>query len=144
MIEAKDLMMSNKVLWNRHYEKLDNEIVEIYNIQRSSIRVYTDIEELSEVLLRYEDIEGIPLTEEWLIKFGFEKEDNGVGFKADIFTMIIMSSDFYFRPSYRGGFYWGFDRDKQHELEDVQPIEHLHQLQNLYFALTGETLKIKE
>lgn len=71
----------------------------------------------------YEDYEPIPLTEEILLKCGFEKlglikyELNGVVLN------IKWSSYFIHR----------FDTE----------IKHLHQLQNLYFALKGEELKIK-
>lgn len=85
---------------------------------------------------------GIPLTEEWLIKFGFEVIDentfeltigrkvflvnlddlnDGTGvnqlcYKYDIQCDYMILLDYYF---------------------------YIHQLQNIYFALTGEELEIK-
>lgn len=86
-------------------------------------------------------IEPIPLTEEWLLKAGFE-----VGNKVYInaYSMNILNTDFYLRPSYNGGFYWGFNISNEKidcELNNVKAIQYVHQLQNLYFALTGEELK---
>jgi len=74
--------------------------------------------------------EPIPLTEEWLLKFGFNKVYN----EQDDTTE-------YFYPDWLP-----FLRDKTtfYQVYNVGNcfIEHVHQLQNLYFALTGEELKI--
>lgn len=80
---------------------------------------------------------GIPLTEEWLLKFGFENKK----YKSDSFPMItkligqkrlrISHSPFEkFKIEYRGVIL-------------TYNLKHVHQLQNLYFALTGEELNIK-
>ena len=64
----------------------------------------------------------IPLTDEWLDKFGFDGWDKGV------YTMILSNGNFM----------------KIGCEEAVgKNIKHVHQLQNLYFALTGEELIIK-
>lgn len=82
----------------------------------------------------------IPLTEEWLIRFGFVKGNQCYpkGYSID-----LLKTDFYLRPSYLGGYYWGFNKDDENldcELNDVQPVVFVHQLQNLYFALTNTEL----
>lgn len=66
---------------------------------------------------------GIPLTEEWLMKFGFG-EDNQ--FIFDIHRPIYISIN-------QDGHSYTFMK-KQIE------IRYVHQLQNLYFWLTGEEL----
>lgn len=93
------------------------------------------------------DIEPIELTEEWLLKFGFIKSgtntdshwykgDNEgisrIGLKQykDLFNNNHISFDFNV-----GGAYCISSVDIK--------IEFVHQLQNLYFALTGEELRIK-
>jgi hypothetical protein len=78
-------------------------------------------------------VEPILLTEEWLLKFGFKK-GNQIYPKG--FSLLVLNTDFY----------WGFNlEDKLDcELNDVQPINYVHQLQNLYFALAGEELQINE
>jgi len=71
----------------------------------------------------YEDIDPIPVTEEILLKCGFEKKD-AFWFTKDIIKIETTLS--------RGRFkYAGF-----------VSVKHLHQLQNLYFALTGQELEI--
>jgi len=89
------------------------------------------------------DINPIELTEEWLFEFGFKKGnkcyENGV-------SIELLDTDFYLRPSFLGGFYWGFnlsDEKLDCELNNVQSIKYIHQLQNLYFAITGKELTIK-
>lgn len=65
----------------------------------------------------------IPLTEEWLLKFGFEKV--GFQFIKDGIELFPIR-DLY----YRGNFPIKSD------------IKYVHQLQNLYFALVGKELKL--
>ena len=72
----------------------------------------------------------IPLTEEWLIKFGFVR--------VGMLTMRLDKFTCYCEEDYTDNFCLG-----DIELFDVVP-KYVHQLQNLYFALTGEELTIKE
>jgi len=72
------------------------------------------------------DCKPIPLTEEWLERFGFE-EDDSVGW----LKRFDKSDSFFIDLSFM---YWG---------ENSVKLTHVHQLQNLYFALTGEELELK-
>lgn len=75
------------------------------------------------------EIEGIPLTEERLIKFGFEKvEFDGI--------TTYGNKIFYIEKEYKGNFYIVLQGKKI-------ALTYVHQLQNLYFVLTGEELEIK-
>lgn len=104
-----------------------------------------DIRNLSVDEMRGRNTEAyrpIPLTEELLLKCGFVK---GNAIYSTGYSIYIRKTDFYLRPAYKGGYYWGFnisDEKNDCELNDVRPIEYLHQLQNLYFALTEEELPI--
>lgn len=69
--------------------------------------------------------EPIPLTEQWLLDFGFEKNDIGNYDKR-----MELSFD---GRNYR--FMQGWTNVK---------LKHVHKLQNLYFALTGEELELKK
>ena len=77
--------------------------------------------------------EPIPLTEEWLLKFGFECFADGQ------YEKIFENLDFNWDKE--TGLYI-FLRTQE---DNIKPdhIKHVHQLQNLYFALTGEELTIK-
>ena len=73
------------------------------------------------------NIKPIPLTEEWLLKFGFEIT------KASVTHNHTFSIDnFKVNNLLRGGQFW------YREVE----LKYVHQLQNLYYALTGEELKV--
>ena len=79
------------------------------------------------------DLKPIPLTEEWLVRFGFfinhwesERIEETVYQHQGI---TIFYSDIVDA--------WVFP-----DIENVE-IKYVHQLQNLYFALTGSELEIK-
>lgn len=83
-------------------------------------------------------IEGILITEELLLRFGFRKSENRfflhVG-KKSYFTYIEF--DAYDNI---GKFSYCHDDERG----CYQPIEYVHQLQNLFYWLSGEELTIKE
>ena len=87
-----------------------------------------------------DEIEPILLTEEWLFKFGFEKAKHSHGYDCyikDGFDFDIVSHGRYWvlaiytDESCTNSLYFAHGR-----------FEYVHQLQNLYFALTGEELTI--
>ena len=73
----------------------------------------------------YKNLKPIPLTEEWLEKFDWEKE----GIYYDSFEKSFYVFSGLGDPSSYG--------------KKVK-LEYVHQLQNLYFALTGEELTLNE
>jgi hypothetical protein len=70
---------------------------------------------------RLKNVEPATLTEEWLLKFGF-----------DIQLVEIVLGKFYLKKTENYFEYYCNNR---------VGIRHVHQLQNLYFALTDEELK---
>lgn len=97
-----------------------------------------DIEQVNarmiDMLVKIEaDFEPIPLTEEWLLKFGFSCEakmgGDGVEFRVYHFDVLTFNTN-------HGWWY------KVLRINDT-PLEYVHQLQNFYFALTGEELTLK-
>ena len=85
-----------------------------------------------------EELAPIPLTEDWLLRAGFRKQINK-GFVT--FHNYVCMTDFYLRESFKGGYYFGFIINGRHyEFNDATNYEYVHQLQNLYFALTGDEL----
>jgi len=76
---------------------------------------------------RLDDYEPIPLTEEWLEKFGFEYSDlNGDSGLWKIPPFQIYGKYNQFIYDYR------------------LDVNYVHQLQNLFYCLTGEELIIKK
>ena len=83
------------------------------------------------------EIQPIPLTEEWLIKFGFNQDE---------ILNYRYNSEWKLDGKNYDFIYIDID-DKDICINDSwnhRKIKYVHQLQNLYFALTGEELKIKE
>ena len=81
-------------------------------------------------VLEYDYIKPLPLTEEWLLKFGFKKDKTWTG---DVFEnkkgdRVCLGAQMYVAS----------------ESVKVDCPKNVHQLQNLYYALTGEELKIKD
>ena len=79
----------------------------------------------------------IPLTEERLLKFGFKNTDNEIDYSDFVKSHVSINGcgsdkqepfSFVLYINYR-----------EHKIE----IKYVHQLQNLYFALTGEELQLQ-
>ena len=93
-----------------------------------------------------EEIKPIPLTEEWLLKFGFKRngnDDEYFYYTKDNFTMLKdYGSQGIAIPTKENkkGYVHLYCGYYDNEID----FKHVHQLQNIYFALTGEELKIKE
>ena len=83
------------------------------------------------------DIKPEPLTEEWLKRFGFTMKDNGFNKDKPLYSTL---------PVYSIGEhgFWVYYDIKYNSVKGAT-IDYLyvHQLQNLYHALTGEELTIK-
>jgi hypothetical protein len=91
---------------------------------------FTDTQGLS-TLLR--DSMPILLTEEWLLKFGFEKLNRDVV----AYEQCNLIVEWLFER-WTGRLYF----DAYTSIQIIE-IKYVHQLQNLYFVLTGEELTIK-
>ena len=72
------------------------------------------------------DLSAIPLTDEILLKCGFEKHRTTDIYATHAKGLINVNDGLVFLVN--NGF--------------LNHIKHLHQLQNLYFALTGEELEV--
>jgi len=84
-----------------------------------------------ECALKINQVKPIPLTEEWLFEFGFIDD-----FSKDFRVRLI---------GHRLGDFFITEKMKllTSDINSVK-IKYVHQLQNLYFALTGEELTIKK
>jgi hypothetical protein len=88
-------------------------------------------EELEVSSFELSDCNPIPLTEEWLIKLGFSK-------KLYKFGHIGITGMTLFKPENSNRLFYEICN-----IEMNIKIYSIHQLQNLYFDLTGNELKIK-
>lgn len=136
MIEAKELRIGNYVLLQ---DKGAYQIDSGHDID--------EIDSFDGCSKEFEDYcKPIPLTEEWLLRFGFEKTEKGsVSYQYTIGENPL-TKDWLL------DLIWLKELDEKlnQHLEDFpfykngyQKIKTVHQLQNLYFSLTNEELTIK-
>lgn len=125
-MEAKELRIGNYV----YFDSDDYEIVEGIYIEHDGFsnlqdKVFVSTENLEGELI--EDFKGIPLTEQWLIDFGFENDNTAewIYRKGDLMVNI--------------GNHWTW----HYMFKTIRDIKHVHQLQNLYLALPGEDLNVQ-
>jgi hypothetical protein len=120
MIKAEEVRIGNWV----QYEGGPNMIMGImstYDLD-TQYRVEINPPDCFDVFIQ--QLYPLPLTEEWLERFGYNVDD----------TMYDMGFEFMEDGSVE--FYYGND-------PSTAKLKYVHQLQNLYFALTGEELKLK-
>ena len=118
-MEAKEIRIGNNI-------KIDGVVVTVDGRTIFDFWCYED---------RRRKHEPIPLTEEWLLKLGF-REVNG--------HVFLFPENDSFRL---WGFAWNIEQFliTGEWVEISTPsIKYVHQLQNLYHALTGEELKLKQ
>jgi len=94
-----------------------------------------DQKEVREMILPYfsqlDRLEPIPITEEWLLKLGFKNSNMQDCFYTNGNMYGISTSDHKFR----------FIQGNLICQLVLSEINYVHQLQNLYFALTGKELE---
>lgn len=88
------------------------------------------------------NFEAIPITEEWILKFGFEIKE-----VRDIIEYLLNKAMFMFSIYRKVGYdvfflsqYSEIDKD----IMGTTQIKYVHQLQNLYYSLTQEELALKK
>lgn len=117
---------------------LGNRIAKIVEIGHLSC-VVVDLEETQDTIEDYERVKPIPLTEEWLVRFGFDFRgvNSTMGYTS---TQCVFNSFLIFYNTHSGMGYTTVGEDEfcYHNTK----IKYVHQLQNLYFALTGNELTI--
>lgn len=116
---------------------LGNRIAYMLEIGYSSCTV-VDLEQTQDTMEEYSRLTPIPLTEEWLVKLGFYKDDVFADFCLKISNNRILGYDLINKTIHLGQF-TSFDfRDCY-----IGKFEYVHELQNLHFDLTKEELEFK-
>jgi len=119
-MEAKELRIGNLFI-----EENSKKIIEVIGLEKNRVV-------FSGMFLDKWQAEPIPLTEEWLLKFGFEENDN-------IYKLNNFGKFIFFEHLNSFGFY---PSGLLNSLMRMDNLKSVHQLQNLYFALTGKELEI--
>ena len=114
-MEANELRLGNLFI-----EENSSKIISVIGLEKNRI-VFDGI------FLDKWQAKPITLTDEWLIKFGFIKTESFAYYNINSNLELINISNKYFRAHFM---------DKPIK----KYIQYLHQIQNLYFELTGDEL----
>lgn len=105
-------------------------------IEINTVSFYVRDSEGIEVKSSYADIKPLRLTEYWLLKFGFKRHHADYSNEIVFIKNVPNSTEFE----------WGVYPDELGsgiQIKNRVLLKYVHQLQNLYFALTNEELTIK-
>jgi hypothetical protein len=141
-MKPKELRIGNLV-----FDKKQKRIVTVWGFESNHDEIFVNYAQGSGVYfidLKY--IEPIPLTEEWLLKFGFEKEEIDtedfleIKYKKQINEEIFIN----YSDDFSCSLYYNEARAEKDlgVLPKWEQIKTVHGLQNLHFALTGEELTL--
>lgn len=131
MIDPKELRCGNLVQWGVHHLP----VINIFSESKSSYTPYVTLPPPIGIQECHK-IEPIPLIEEWLKKFSFGQLSNGE-FVLDNFRVVNYNN---VDPELKFSFKIKHSDATIYHLADIKFV---HQLQNLYFALTQEELTLK-
>lgn len=123
-MKAEELRIGNFVLHNGNWSYRSHSAPSVISWEES------DWYALGEYTISLEDVSPIPLTEKWLIDFGFEKDDYCQHYYTLDFEIRLHDDKWLYCP-----------------ISEYFPaysvvLPYVHQLQNLYFAITGEELQL--
>ena len=88
-----------------------------------------------------ERISGIPISDSWLLKLGFRKIDRK--FRHN-WIIKCHRSENYYSIQFSENKYWLSNSEYDAWCYVIKDMEYVHQLQNLYFDLTGEEFIVNE
>ncbi len=130
----------------------------VYYLSESRVSIKLD---KSRIKTDYNGISPIPLTEQWLVRLGFEKDDGHVHIdnptrEYSWIKMILPVNEFTIVYDFQSActhkdYHQGHKkillvgnggRDDEGEME--LNIKYINQLQNIYFALTNKELTIRD
>ena len=137
MIKASELRIGSQIQYkDSEKENSKIKIATVRALYPSTLLISIDAKE---EVVRYDECDGIPLTEEWLLKFGFKKwgrDDIPRTVTYQLGWINIFPAQKYF--GFNG---YGFMYYKENGKEYAHTvIQFFHQLQNLIFGLTREDI----
>lgn len=144
-MEAEELRVLN---WLTVPRKKDDEFydkpVRVGAIGKGTFGVIEDGKRLVAIK---DDLSPITLTEAILVKSGFKREegfDDPYYIMGDLFLAESITGYYELYLIHRSCISGTWDFDDLDELEiKLREVRYVHQLQNLYFALTGDELNIE-
>lgn len=137
MIKLNELRIGNLVYFGVLIVPIKSIHIESFLENETSVYVKLN-DKLSHYCLDIKDVSPIPLTEEILLKCGFEYDTiNASGYLIKPLNTKCIDgySDYLYIEKNQ-------EAVKIRSVKDIE-VKYLHQLQNLYFALTNEELEVK-
>ena len=143
MIKATELRLNNLLQY-------ENEVAPVNAIwSNGNYELHSDVLQFWTIEAGDELVTGIPLTPEWLERFGFLKDGFGAynkdisNFEGEFKTLSFSGDYLYIRQGNKEN---GREGDDLVSLwnKDLMRVFYVHQLQNLYYALTGEELTLNQ
>jgi hypothetical protein len=83
--------------------------------------------------------EPIPLTEEWLLKFGFNKDYKQGYIGKDFSNLDFVLTELFVMGEWQKGYAFQFSAGGWSRYKEFNFV---HELQDFYFAMTGEELEL--
>jgi hypothetical protein len=129
-------MKANELRINNYYE-LKGSVLGGGICQLKNLKDFIHIGDLIESDL----VKPIPLTEEWLLKFGFKKNEIPtalkefyiVNYQLENFVVYLLENSFEIEL---------INKNKDQFNLFINPKKQVHTLQNIYFAITNNELEI--
>lgn len=102
----------------------------VMEIREESVNMTAKLGRKERIKLPYESLTPIELTEEWLIKLGYKKDEFEIFSTQSKLFIYPMENINSFKATWRGS-----------SIGEIKTVNHL---QNLFYFLTGKELTIKE
>jgi hypothetical protein len=137
-MKAQELRIGNYIASSGNKENVETWLIGKVNSISSLSSLFEQIEVETDESFEWffrDNYFGIPLTEEWLLKFGFESMGKlHPTFKKGLYIIEkgLIGHNYNLRIF--------INKD---ESLFITKLNDVHQLQNLYFAVTGEELELK-
>ena len=131
-MKANELRIGNYVHHNERNHlssHLDSYLTVCELTEKSITTFYHSCHGGIQVVRNKKDYQPIPLTEEWLLRFGFLKTHKNAEWTIDAFRVCKTYDEDFVYPD------WDIN---------YIALPYVHQLQNLFWALCGKELTIKE
>lgn len=133
-MKSSDLRIGNYVHHNINNSKkhfIGNELIVCEITENSITTFYNNIDGHKQIVRGKSNYEPIPLTEEWLLRMGFEKDIDDLVLELKHILFISYNDD-------------EFVHVKNMALDTITSCQYVHQLQNLFWCLTGKELTIND
>lgn len=145
-MKTNELRIGNKVIGYKceaTIQLIDTVNVEVY---------YGKYPDENTQVLSLKDIKPIKLTENLMYKFGFTREGTEAGDDGALqlgcaqteqkLCFLWIPKEGRYTEKHAVGIWLGQDYNNQQLKIDIKRVKYVHQLQNLYYALTGKELKL--